>query len=885
MNILMKSALIIVVIFLSTSSCLAQTVFRGNIVNRSGEIVTGIITIQAKSSPVIAGYSSCDSQGKYIITYKGKADSITITLSSMLVGKHSRTVNNQSQQVDFVIDEQPLQLEEVTINALKIKQDKDTLNYLVGAYTDQNDRVIGDVLRKMPGIEVSESGKISFNGRSIKRFYVENLDLLQGRYGLATNNIPARAIAVVQVLEKYQPIKALQGKIPTDDVAINLRLKDSAKGVWSIMGLLGGGYRPILWNAEATAMYFNKQRQNMTIYKGNNSGGNVASEFRTHYDYEGIYFSPTSQLSIQEPALPPIPRKRYIDNRSHAISTNHLTKMKDDVELTTNILYYDDRIKKKGYSFYEQYLPSTDKLTIEEQISSVSYIHNLELASRLNVNAKNRYINNAFNLNANWNNDFGISQTHSNTNTVDALIRQRLKQPFLSVDNILNLVKTVKDNMYEIYFSMGYGHKPHSLAVSPVTYWDDKQMESLTQDLLDRNLTSVLRLSYSLNLKKIRLDYNLWGNANIRNLNTELMGQAFDYKEMLSADSLRNNLWHNTYQTGFYQSYTYDNNNNFKVTLKLPLTYFVLIKNDKIIKHKNASRRFNISPAFTLRYDYRDFSFYLQGSTGRNFGDMNSSYTGFIMRSYRSLLRNDIDKLFETRFYNTSSSMFYKDTFHALFLNIGFNYNHSWKNLLYGYSYQNIMSVKTVIGQPTQADSYGVKLNASKGFNFLSTTLRAFGNYNSRNNQQLIQEEVLDSKSNYYGAGFSLDTTPLSFLNLKYSFSWNESKNYIEEHSSDFPSIRQTSQNIGVNIYPIKEITINMNMEHQYNSVAGKRYTTFADASIKWKNKHLDIEFEVNNLFNTKQYITASFNDVSTSYYSYNLRPASVLMKIRFKLR
>lgn len=61
MNILMKSTLIIVVIFLSTSFCLTQTVFRGNIVNRSGEPVAGIIAMQVKSSSVIAGYTSCDS--------------------------------------------------------------------------------------------------------------------------------------------------------------------------------------------------------------------------------------------------------------------------------------------------------------------------------------------------------------------------------------------------------------------------------------------------------------------------------------------------------------------------------------------------------------------------------------------------------------------------------------------------------------------------------------------------------------------------------------------------------------------------------------------------------------------------------------------------------
>lgn len=198
-----NSILIIVIVILSASPCRAQTVFKGSVVNKSGEAIAGTVTIQAKNSPTIAGYSTCNSQGKFTVTYKGKADSVTITLSSMLVGKHSRTVKNQSQQVDFVIDEKPLQLKGVTINALKIKQDKDTLNYLVGAFTDQNDRVIGDVLKKMPGIEVAESGKISFNGKDIKKFYVENLDLLHGRYGLATNNIPAKAVSVVQVLENY----------------------------------------------------------------------------------------------------------------------------------------------------------------------------------------------------------------------------------------------------------------------------------------------------------------------------------------------------------------------------------------------------------------------------------------------------------------------------------------------------------------------------------------------------------------------------------------------------------------------------------------------------------------------------------------------------------
>ena len=257
---------------LSVSQSSAQSIFTGSIKNKSGQSIIGTVTIQDKDCLTISGFSQSDAKGEFEISYAGKADSVTITVSGMTIGKHSKTITNKSQRVDFVIQEQAIQLKEVTVKSAAIKQSGDTLNYLVGAYANQNDRVIGDVIRKMPGIEVAEDGKISFNGKEINKFYVENLDLLHGRYGIATNNIPMKAVSVVQVLENHQPIKALREKIPTDDVAINLKLKDSAKGTLSIMGMLGGGYQPALWNAELTGMYFGKKRQNMTVYKGNNSG-------------------------------------------------------------------------------------------------------------------------------------------------------------------------------------------------------------------------------------------------------------------------------------------------------------------------------------------------------------------------------------------------------------------------------------------------------------------------------------------------------------------------------------------------------------------------------------------------------------------------------------
>lgn len=862
----------------------AQSVFSGSVKNESGEPLIGTIIVQAKNSLIIAGFTRSDANGKYTVGYEGKADSITLTVSGMLIGKHSKVVANKSQRVDFIIKEQALKIKEVTVNASKIRQNKDTLDFLVGAYTDQNDRVIGDVIKKMPGIEVDESGKISFNGREISKFYVENMDLLHGKYGLATNNISAKAVSIVQVLENHQPIKALRDKLPTSDVAINLKLKDSAKGAFSIMGLIGGGCQPVLWNAELSVMYFGKKRQNMTIYKGNNSGDNVALEFRTHYDYERMYMNPISSLQVQMPTTPSVPRKRYIDNRSHAVTTNHLVKTNENTEFTTNVLYYDDCIRKEGYSFYEQFLPAGEKLIIEEQLASVSHIHNAEVASRINVNTENHYFNNALNLKASWNDDFATGSTYSNANQESTKIEQHLDQPFFSIDNAMNLIKTTPKNSYKLYFSVGYGQKPHALTVSPATYLGKGQLKSLVQDLTARDFGAVLRLSYGFRLKDFRLDYSFWGRADLRNLNTELSGEATGNITEVFDDTFKNNLWYNTYQVGLSQSYSYERG-NFKATLGLPFICYILTDNDKITDIYSTHDRVCLQPSLLLKYEYRSFTFHVSGNARRSFGDVNTSYTGYIMNGYRNLLRNTADRLLENCFATANTSVSYKDIFNALFVNLGVNYGYSWKNLLYGYSYQGIMSIKNTIEQPTDIENYGIKLSASKGLNFWSGTLRVSGNYNGGNGQQLIQKEILDSRFRNYGVGTGLNLYPVSFLSLNYSFSWSESQSYIVGRSSDFPRIRRTSQTVGLNIFPVKAITINMNVEHQYNSVTGQRYTTFADAGLKWKSKQVDIELGVNNIFNARQYVSASYSEVSTYYYSYNLRPVSALLKFRFKIK
>jgi hypothetical protein len=887
-NIMIKGPCLTSVFFIFPFFVSAQTVINGSVKNLNGKPVAASMTVQSAENNAIAGFSTSDKDGNYNLKYKGTADSIVITASGINIGKHQKTVVNRSGRVDFVIDEKPLELKEIQISPAKIKRTGDTLDYSVAAYIDRNDRVIGDVIRKMPGIEVSKSGGISYNGKAINKFYVENMDLLQGRYGLAVNNISAKDVVTVQIMENHQPVKALRDRIIPDQAALNLKLKESAKGTVSLNGMAGLGYEPLMWNAELVAMYFAKKRQNISMYKGNNSGSDVTGEFRAHYDYERVLLGYGSQLYVQSPSTPPVSQNRYIYNSVNAFTVNQLIKVKEDWECTVNAQYYNDRITKEGHSIYEQYFAGDSTLRIEETVSSVNNISNAEIALRLNANEKDYYFNDALNFRANWNNDSGLGNTKSAG--IDKTVSQHLDRPSFSVDNTLNVLRNIKKNdSYNIHFSAGYAVTPHTLTVTPLLYSiGETNLSSLTQDVLSKEFASLLRTSYRIGYGYFDFDYSAWIRADVKKLNTELSGENGDIPVSF-ADSMKNDLFYGNYQTGLNQSYSYKNYTvGLRANISLPVTYLATSTDNRIPDRFTKYNKLLFNPSASISYDLTpELTLSTGASYNKSFGDMSSRYTGYIMHGYRTLFRNNDERPFESHSEGGNASLGYRNVFRTLFINAGINYRHLWKNILYGYSYQGIMNVKTNIDRPTESENYGINFNASKGFRFWNTTLRISGGYGEVNGEQLIQDEILNYRSENYSAGTSINMNPFSLFGLNYSINWSRNKTYTVERPERFPAIRGISQNARFSVFVTELITLNLSAEHQYSSAIhdGNRNTGFADAGIKFKNKKLDLELELNNIFNSKKYISASYSDISTYYYSYNLRPASVLLKVRFKLK
>lgn len=275
-------------------------------------------------------YTSTNTEGYFEFKYKGFDDSLKIKVSSIAYEEINKIVPAISKTYKFKLKENIRVLNEAVVVDRAIIKKNDTIVYNVSRFKNDDDRVIGEVLKKMPGLDVSKSGKISYNGEEITKFYVENLDLMGLKYGLAVNNI-----------------KALKtSSLSQGGVAVNLKLKENSKGTWASSLLAGGGYKPAMWTGEALGMIFSKKVQSLNVYKTNNTGDDVSSEISSAF----YVASGSSFLGIKKPNTPPFEQNRYLRNNAHTLSSNIISKINDSTNISADIQYIHDEIKQRGMS-------------------------------------------------------------------------------------------------------------------------------------------------------------------------------------------------------------------------------------------------------------------------------------------------------------------------------------------------------------------------------------------------------------------------------------------------------------------------------------------------------------------------------------------------------
>lgn len=752
---------------------------------------------------------------------------------------------------------------------------------MVDAYKDAGDRVIGDVIKKMPGLEVSESGQISFNGKTVKNFYVEDMDLLQGRYGIATNNVSANDVASVQVYQNHQPIRALQDWSPSEDVTINIKLKSSARGTLTMNGMAGIGYKPTMWAAEAVAMFFGKKFQTITTYKGNNSGDNVLAEQNDLIGDGSLQFFNSAPLSVVSPGSPGVALKRYMRNRSNTVGTNNIFKFDSLSTLNMSLSYLDDIQRKEGGSVTEQYLPAGDYRQITQKIATKSHSHNLNGSATYKKNSSALYVSNTLNVKAGWSKDRGQSVTSASFMDRETAVDQFLDNPSFTIDDRLSIIVNTDSHAMNFNMGAGWNHRPQTLTVSPTSIFGISTTgEEVTQDYTTDDFRGEFQTGLMYNLGKVKLYGTVFGDVDVETVTSALHG--------FSPESLGNTANDYTFgkgTVGLEPQLSYIAGDAY-FELTLPLSYNGQWLRDRLESDRNRGWNYlNFSPSLKMTYTFGKSWWLIRTSYYRMRDNSGRVAPGIVMTDYMSFREYLVDKTMTDKTWFSTLEYHYSNALQQVFGNAEFNWLRSSRNTMTGYEYDGLVTVRNVYDIPCVSNRYTATAGVSKGFGFWNSTLKLGGNYSLYMSSQILDRKAVDYKAQYWSSNLMLALTPAQWMGAALGFAYGESRSYTELNRADAATVRQYTGRLDLNFFPCRRLAVNVAVEDNYTNMTSEaKHAWFGDVRLKYGIGRFEWELEFNNIFNRREFTRVNYTDMNIYRSTYQLRPRNVMLKLRFKL-
>ena len=864
----MKNFLYIFLSFMTISlygqASIVERSISGSITEKNGEVVAGAnVLVQSADGKRLFSYGSSDGEGRYEVRFRSDADSVSVSVTGFNLAKVSMVVPANIGRLDFSVEYSALKIKEVKVEASAIERKKDTVSYYVANFKNSTDRSIGDVLQKLPGIEVAPSGQIKYQGKAINKFYVEGLDMLGSQYGIATNNIQASDIAKVEVYEDHQPIKVLQDWVASDRAAINLILKSGAKGAWNGVVQAGAGYQPVLWNGEVTPMFFGNNFQTIMTYKTNNTGDDVARELESSM---GLGWDAERLTGIQEAGNPPVNERLYLNNNIHSVSINTINKTGEDSDLTVNAYYIHDNRNQAAENRTSYFIPGQNPLDVYENIDAESISDRMQVALQFRNNANKNYLNNRLSFNGSWNRNNGVVGDGNQE------ISQVHMQPRIAVDNDFRMIRRFGKWQVDFVSNTDYNRLTSELQVKPMVFsqFFDEEGDGTRQHIeAERFRTeNSVSTSYRAGFWNFYLKGGVY--AHIENLSTVLsplngIGSV--------ADSLMNGCRWRRFDVSLQPQIAYSKH-SFNMSFVSPLEVAVINGRNHYLARPSVYMNWKIS------YNLKMSAY---GAYNMNLGDLYDSYSGYIMRDYRSVSKKEGNSA-RTGTQNYGLDMSYSNPASALFASADVSYFRSSRSQTVNNLYEGDSFIAEAIERDNVSSGLSANGRVSKRFSTISTTVSLNGGWSRNWSETMVQGEVTPVTMDRYNVGGALNSNIGRYVIFDYSGSY--SVHSIDGYNSVDP-VGTLKQNAALNFVIAKRVLLNVGAEHYFcGEIQGEdRNMVFMNASASYKFKKFEFILEGRNLLDKRSFSAIEYSNTFSYAYAYELRPLSVMLKIRFSLR
>ena len=115
-------------------------------------------------------------------------------------------------------------------NPIEIKQD--TVIFNAASFQLGQNAVLEDLLKRMPGMEVSNDGTIKYNGETIPRITVGGKTFFSDDPKMALKNLPAKVVDKVKVIDKKTDAEEFTGVTQNREKVMDLEFKQEFKEGW-----------------------------------------------------------------------------------------------------------------------------------------------------------------------------------------------------------------------------------------------------------------------------------------------------------------------------------------------------------------------------------------------------------------------------------------------------------------------------------------------------------------------------------------------------------------------------------------------------------------------------------------------------------------------------
>ena len=143
--------------------------------------------------------------------------------------------NNPMQLGKLTLSDASIQLGEAVVigKAPEVTFRNDTMEFNAESYKLTEGSMLEDLLKKMPGVEIDSDGKITVNGKEIKKVLVDGKEFFSDDPKVASKNLPSKMIDKVQVLDKLSDMAKMTGfDDGEEETVINLTVKPGMKQGW-----------------------------------------------------------------------------------------------------------------------------------------------------------------------------------------------------------------------------------------------------------------------------------------------------------------------------------------------------------------------------------------------------------------------------------------------------------------------------------------------------------------------------------------------------------------------------------------------------------------------------------------------------------------------------